>query len=56
VSEGVQEKRDGRKTVATGGEAKRWKGKGFIVAIKGNARKARQRSPITLCHVTSTSL
>jgi hypothetical protein len=25
-----------------GGEAKRRKGEGFIVAIKGNARKARQ--------------
>lgn len=42
---------------ATGSEAKRWKGEGFIVAIKGNARKERQRSPaITLCHATSTSL
>lgn len=56
VSEGVQEKRDGRKTVATSGKAKWWKGEGFIVAIKGNAL-ARQRSPtITLCHATSTSL
>lgn len=45
-SEGMREGdgQDTGKTGPTGSETKRWKGEGFIVAIKGNARKARQRS------------